>query len=171
MTVELRPYSSADAAATRGAFVEAIRRTAAAHYMSEQLAAWAGGADDLVAWNTSRSAAWTVVAVVDGRVVGFSDLTADGVLDMLYVHPDAGGRGVARALIETVLDEAREHGASRATRPSPHLPHPPFARLGFTLDAENPSNRVRGVVVPNCDMSIELHGAVRPGPRHGTATP
>lgn len=156
MATVLRRYEEHDAAATAEAFQEAIRVTAAKHYSPAQVDAWAGGVIDLVAWSARRAAAWTVVAEADGDVVGFSDLTSDGELDMLFVHPVAAGRGFARLLVEAVLGEARQRGlrtvgtrASRAARPA-------FERLGFVVDAENTENRVRGVRVPNYDMHVDL---------------
>lgn len=69
-----------------------------------------------------RTAAWTVVAEADGKVVGFSDLTSDGVLDMLFVHPDFGNHGVGRQLVESVLTGARQRGLSAVATPPVGLP-------------------------------------------------
>ena len=41
----------------------------------------------------------------DGEGVGgFADLVGDGLVDMLFVHPRAGGQGVARALITAITE-------------------------------------------------------------------
>lgn len=152
----LREYRHSDAAVTAGVFQAAIRTTAALYYDQDQIEAWGGGQIDVARWDLNRSTAWTVVAELDGAVVGFSDLTADGELDMLFVHPAVGGRGIARHLVTAVLAEARRRGmevvathASRAARPA-------FERFGFVVDAENSRNMVRGVAVPNFDMHVQL---------------
>lgn len=88
--------------------------------------------------------------------MGFSDLVDGGLLDMLFVHPDAGGRGVARALVTAVLDHAREVGLTRIVTHASRAARPAFERFGFVLDEENPQNVVRGVCVPNYDMHIDL---------------
>src|SRR3954452_24801180 len=105
---ELRAYRSPeDVETTFGVFQAAIRQTAAAVYRPDQVEAWAGPARaDLSGWDVRRQRASTVVAVVDGTVVGFTDLLPDGLVDMLFVHPGAGGRGVARALLTAVELEA-----------------------------------------------------------------
>lgn len=54
------------------------------------------------------------VAEVDGRIVGCSALhfTWSDMAEVrsLAVHPDSGGKGVGRALVEANISEARAHG-------------------------------------------------------------
>ncbi len=100
------------------------------------------------------------MAVVDGRVVGFSDLVDGAVLDMLFVHPDAGGRGVAKALVGAVLEHARQIGSERIETQASRSARPAFERFGFVVDAVQPDNRVRGVTVPNVRMHIDVTGTV-----------
>ena len=156
MPVTLRPYRDTDAEPTWQVFHAAVRVTAAADYTPEQLAAWSPDEVDLEAWGRRRAAAWTMVAVAGERVVGFSDLTDDGVLDMLFVHPDAGGRGVARMLVEAVLNEARRRGLTRVVTHASRTAWPAFERFGFVVERENPDNSTRGVGVPNFDMHLDL---------------
>jgi len=96
------------------------------------------------------------VAEVDGHVVGFSDLTEGGEVDMLFVHPDAGGRGVVQALLTRVLAEARRRGVDRVTTRASRVARPVFERLGFTVAEANDANMIRGVVVPNYVMVVDL---------------
>lgn len=153
----IRAYQASDARATHDAFANAIRVTASQHYDQTQINAWAPTAVvDLAAWNARRVEAWTVVALLDGRGVGFSDLADGGLLDMLFVRPDAGGRGVARALVTAVLDHARAVGLSSVVTHASRVSRPAFERLGFVVDAENLHNMVRGVAIPNYDMHIDL---------------
>lgn len=153
----LRPYRPDDAPATLAVFDNAIRVTAAQFYDRTQIDSWAPTSEvDLVAWNARRAKAWTVVAELDDRVVGFSDLAVGGLLDMLFVHPDAGGQGVARALVAAVLDHAREMGLRRVTTHASRAARPAFVRFGFVVDEENLRNMVRGVCVPNYEMHIDL---------------
>ena len=79
-------------------FYDTVHAVNARDYTPEQLDAWAGGAVDLDAWDRSFRAHTTLVAVADGHIVGFGDITGDGYLDRLYVHKDWQGRGVATAL-------------------------------------------------------------------------
>ncbi|GAA3882774.1 GNAT family N-acetyltransferase [Tessaracoccus defluvii] len=156
MPVTLRPYRDTDAEPTWQVFHAAVRVTGAMDYTPEQLEAWSPDEVNLEAWGRRRAAAWTLVAVDGDRVVGFSDLTDDGVLDMLFVHPDVGGQGVARLLVEAVLGEARRRGLTRVVTHASRTARPAFERLGFVIDRENPDNWTRGVRVPNFDMHLDL---------------
>lgn len=154
----IRPYQSPqDTEATFGVFQSAIRETASAVYSPAQVEAWAGPArTDLTGWDARRKAAFTLVAEVDDTVVGFADLLPDGLVDMLFVHPRAGGQGVARALITAVTEEARARGVPELRTFASLSAQPVFARLGFTLVADRPENTVGGVVVPNAEMHCVL---------------
>lgn len=156
MTVMLRPYRDSDAEQTWRVFHAAVRTTATADYTAEQVTAWSPDEVDLDVWGRRRGQAWTIVAVAEDRVVGFSDLTDDGVLDMLFVHPEFGGLGVARSLVTAVLQEARRRGFARVETHASRTARPAFERFGFLVVKENPDNMTRGVRVPNFDMVMNL---------------
>jgi len=59
---------------------------------------WATGTIDERDWNASLSAHRTLIAELDGIIVGFADLAEDGYLDRLYVHRAYQRRGIATAL-------------------------------------------------------------------------
>ncbi|TCO13866.1 putative acetyltransferase [Kribbella steppae] len=152
----MRTYEPEDAEPTWEAYFRAIRDTASKDYSSEQVAAWAPESVDLVEWNERRSAAHTFVAVIDERVVGFSDVTDDGLLDMLFVHPDASGRGAARALVEAVIVKARELGLSELHTHASRTARPAFERFGFEVERANAHNWIRGENLPNYDMHLKF---------------
>ncbi len=156
MTPTIRPYEARDAESTWQAYRRAIHDTASRDYNPAQIAAWAPDSVDLVAWNERRLGAHTFVATIDDRVIGFSDVLPDGLLDMLFVHPEAGGRGVARALVDTVIGKARELGLSRLHTHASRTARPAFERFGFVVDRPNPQNWVGGQNVPNYDLHLDL---------------
>lgn len=80
----------------------------------------------------------------------------DGLLDMLFVHPDHGGRGVARALVGAVVQEARRRGLRRVHTRASITARPAFERFGFVADRENPAVWVRGQRFTNYDMHLDL---------------
>lgn len=110
--VDIRSYESADAAATLRIFQDAILVTAAADYTPEQLAVWARPGDrKLSDWDRSMLARDSLVAMIDGRVAGFSDVNAEGYIDMMFVAPECARRGVARGLLAFLEHRARADGA------------------------------------------------------------
>ncbi|MCE5291612.1 MAG: GNAT family N-acetyltransferase [Nocardiaceae bacterium] len=54
-----------------------------------------------------------LVAERDSTIIGFATVTADGELDDLFVAPECQRQGVATALIEQLVSEARESGIRR----------------------------------------------------------
>jgi phosphinothricin acetyltransferase len=92
------------------------------HYVTESTALFdlvPRTLDDQVRWIDEHSGGHpALVAVLDGRVVGFGSLTtfrsrpayATTVEDSVYVAPGLGGRGVGRKLLEALVGRARDHG-------------------------------------------------------------
>lgn len=152
----VREYTPQDAKPTWDVYFRAVRDTASKDYSPEQVAAWAPESVDLRVWNKRRSSAHTFIATVAGRVVGFSDVTDAGLLDMLFVHPQAGGRGVARALVSAVISSARKMGLPRLVTHASRTARPVFERFGFEVDRANEDNWIRGQNLPNYDMHLEL---------------
>lgn len=134
--MELRAYTADDAEATAVIFLRAVRETAPVHYTPEQVAAWAADYDDLDSWAAARSAADTLLAVMGGHVVGFSDLDDRGYIDMLFVDPDVGRQGVASGLLRSVVAMARERGLPALTTFASLTSRPVFERQGFVVTGE-----------------------------------
>jgi putative acetyltransferase len=125
--MELRAYRDEDCGATRAVFERAVRLTASGDYSDEQVEAWAPsdfGSSDLADWGVERAAALTVVAAEGDELLGFSDLVDGRLLDMLYVDPAAGRRGIATALLTEIVSLAapRAPQRSRPTQASPPAP-------------------------------------------------
>ncbi|MFK4090080.1 GNAT family N-acetyltransferase [Kribbella sp. NPDC020789] len=159
MATTLRSYVPADAVPTWRVYYAAVRRTAIRDYTEEQVRAWAPDeADvDFEVWAARRAAAHTYVACVDDTVVGFSDFTDDGLLDMLFVHPDHSGQGIARLLVTKIQHEAAAHGLTRLITHASRTARPAFESFGFVVDRDNPTNQTRtGVLIPNYDMHYDL---------------
>lgn len=151
----IRPYADADAAATLDVFLRAVSTTARQDYTAGQIAAWAGGDRELTAWNRARHAANTRVAVVGGRVAGFTDVTEGGYIDMLYVDPCHGRTGIASALLEWAAATARAAGAQQLSTFASITAAPFFAARGFAVEEER-TPVVRGVPLTNYRMSRPL---------------
>jgi putative acetyltransferase len=156
--MELRPYRDEDCGATRAVFERAVRLTASGDYSEEQVEAWAPagfGASDLVDWAAERASAQTVVAAEGDEVLGFSDLVDGSLLDMLYVDPSAGRRGIATALLTEIVSVARAAGTSEIETYASLTARPIFERHGFAV-IEQRTAHVRGVSMTNFRMRRPL---------------
>ncbi|WP_427892838.1 GNAT family N-acetyltransferase [Kribbella sp. GL6] len=156
MTVSVRSYRPEDAEPTWESYFHAVRDTASKDYSPEQVAAWAPEQVDLEEWDARRAAAHTFVALINDQVVGFGDVTGDGLLDMLFVHSSATGRGVARALVSAVVAKARSLGLVELHTHASRTARPAFERFGFEVTRANDENWIRGQNLPNYDMRLRL---------------
>ena len=98
MELLIRTYRSSDAPALARLFYETVHSVNLRDYTLEQADAWAPRQIDLTAWDRSLARHFTVVALEDGRTIGFGDMAPDGYLDRLYVHRDFQRRGAASAI-------------------------------------------------------------------------
>lgn len=145
----LRRYVTTDLDGVIEVFQRAIREVACRDYDPAQVAAWSKvERDDWEPWRLTRP---TWVAVLGEQIVGFSDLEADGHLDMMFVHPAHQGIGIASMLLATVEDAARQQGLARIFTEASITARPFFQRRGFLLDAQQQVTK-RGETFTNFRM-------------------
>lgn len=133
MNLKLRSYQGEDLDGVIEVFQTAVQRVASAFYTPAQIAAWAPEPVDREGWAERRASRATWVVEVAGKIVGFSDLEADGHVDMLFTHADFQGRGVARLLLAKVEKEARKVGLLRLYTEASFSARPVFERYGFQI--------------------------------------
>lgn len=154
--LEIRRYLPGDAATTLTIFTTSITHTAAGDYSPEQTQAWAQpGERDPGAWNDSMTGRSSFVAIWDGQVVGFSDVTDRGYIEMLFVAPEHLGCGIARALLREAERRARERDASALTADVSITARRFFERHGFSVERRQEPVR-RGVRLVNFRMRKSL---------------
>ena len=144
----LREYTKTDCAELAELFYDTVHTVNAKDYTQEQLDAWATGKVNLEAWNESFQAHHTVVAEMDGKIVGFGDIDETGYLDRLYVHKDYQRRGVATAICDA-LEQNTE--AAEFTTHASITARPFFEKRGYTVAREQQVER-RGVWLTNFVM-------------------
>lgn len=147
--IDLRRYVTEDLDAVIEVFQRAIREVASRDYNPAQIAAWS--TVDRDAWEPWRLTRPTWVATDGACVVGFSDLEADGHLDMMFVHPDYQGMGVATLLLRQVAAAAIEQGLKRIFTEASLTARSFFEKRGFVVDAEQVVGK-RGAWMTNFRM-------------------
>ncbi|MBP2487699.1 putative acetyltransferase [Rhizobium leguminosarum] len=89
--------------------------------------------EDRGLWAERRISRPAWIAEFDGQPAGFSDLTGDGCLDMMFVHPEFQGLGIASHLLSRVEGEALKLGFSRIYTEASRTARPFFERKGFRV--------------------------------------
>ena len=156
--IAIRQYRPADAAATMAIFLAAVTETAAADYSPEQIQAWARpDTRELSTWHAAMHVRNSYVATVDGEPAGFSDVDAQGYIEMMFVAPHHLRLGVARHLLGHVEAHARAEELTALTANVSITARPFFERYGFVVVAEQRPVMV-GVQLTNFAMKKNLPG-------------
>lgn len=150
--MRLRLYRAGDLPALLVLFYDTVHTVCAGDYTPAQLDAWAPKEREEAAWDASLRSRTTLVAEEDGVLLGFGNIGSDGYLDLLYVHKDHQGRGVAAVLcnfLETLypVEKVTVH-ASETARPF-------FEKRGYRVLRPQQVER-RGQVLTNYVMEKEL---------------
>jgi putative acetyltransferase len=146
----IRRYVPEDALATLLLFTRSVREIARRDYSLEQVMAWAPGTLEVIEWNERRLSTGTIVSELDGAIAGFSDVSADGYIDMMFVDPAYTRRGVASALLRSLLTEVPVPLWTNASITARGF----FETHGFEV-VEDQKVELRGQVLTNYRMRLE----------------
>ncbi|WP_285710175.1 GNAT family N-acetyltransferase [Erythrobacter oryzae] len=152
MDYATRPARPEDGPALTAITLAAIRETARAAYSPEQVEAWSARVAQSARIAGAFAGDFVRVAVdqADSPVAYFV-LEADGHLDMLYCHPDHGGRGLGRRLLAEAELAARALDLTRLLTEASELARPVFARAGYTLLHR------RNFTIPHEGREVAIH--------------
>ncbi len=143
----VRNYKLADIKILSELFYNTVHTVNAKDYTPNQLNAWASGRIDRKAWNKSFEEHYTLVAEIDGKIVGFGDIDDSGYLDRLYVHKDYQGQGIATA----ICDRLEEHAKDDITVHASITAKPFFEGRGYAVVKEQEVER-DGILLTNYKM-------------------
>jgi putative acetyltransferase len=135
MPIDVRRYRSSDLAGLIALFRDTVRRINGRDYSQQQVMAWAPDDIDARQWRHRFDSKEVWVADLDGAPVGFVDVARDGLIDMLYVHADHQGVGIASRLLRTVEASARGRGLLRLFTEASITARPFFEHRGFRVIA------------------------------------
>lgn len=135
--LSLRPFLPADTPALAALFRASIAELTGEDYDEEQQEAWAAAADDEEAFGARLAGALTLVALRAGAPVGFVAVKDDSHIDLLYVHPEAAGSGVARLLCDAVETLAKGRGKPALTVDASDTALGFFQHRGYTPERRN----------------------------------
>ena len=135
MPIDVRRYRSNDLTGLIALFRDTVRRINGRDYSQQQVMAWAPDEIDARKWmhRFDNKVVW--VADLDGAPVGFVDVARDGLIDMLYVHADHQGVGIASLLLRTIEASAQARGLLRLFTEASITARPFFEHRGFRVIA------------------------------------
>lgn len=152
--VQVRAFTDTDIDAIVSLFYETVHEVNKRDYLQEQLDAWASQDDKplkLQIWGQSMRQNIAYVAEIDGKLVGFSDLTPHGLLDRLYVHKDFQRQGIASALVNRLEEAARHAGMVEIDTEASITAKPFFESRGYRVVLAQEVER-RGIKLVNFKM-------------------
>ena len=153
--VDVRRYQSGEEAELWNIYYGAIHRVCSRDYTPEQVSAWAPADFDAKTWAVSVAQLNPYVAVLNSRLVGYTEIQSDGLIDHFFVHPDYQGCGVGAALMNRIFSVATGLGISRLYSHVSKTAQPFYQRFGFQVIAQN-TPVIRGVALSNATMEKHL---------------
>ena len=153
----LRPFLPADTPVLAAIFAAAIQELTGDDYDDEQQEAWASAADDEEEFGKKLAGELTLIASLKNAPVGFASLKGKDHIDMLYVHPNAAGQGVASALLDALEKLARARGAEKLTVDASDNAQEFFRKRGYVAQQRN-SVTINGEWLANTTMQKALGG-------------
>ncbi len=151
MTFAIRSFVPSDADARLQLFRECVHRVNVRDYTSEQIEAWAPPEMDATMWAKRFEGRFACVACEGAIIGGFTDITRDGHLDRLFVSAVHQRQGIARGLVERLLQHAEQQGFEYVTTEASITAKPFFEAMGFVVTKQQ-LVECRGVSMTNFKM-------------------
>ncbi|NEW06389.1 GNAT family N-acetyltransferase [Paenibacillus sp. SYP-B3998] len=156
--MEIRKFRDTDISQIISLFYETVYTINKKDYSPEQLDAWAPKDElelKLKTWKQLMKLNITYVAEINGKIVGFSDMTHEGHLDRLYIHKDFQRQGIASTLLNILESEARRLGLVEMETEASITARPFFERQRYRITQSQTVER-RGIELVNFKMSKQL---------------
>jgi putative acetyltransferase len=153
--MEIRRYKPGEEGAVWNVYFTATRESVARDYHTDLIDRWAPHDLDMQSWVRRLAQKNPLVAVVDGEIVAMAEIDTNGFIDYFYVRPRWQGRGIGKALLETVEAEAAGLGVMLIFADVSITAKSFFVSRGFCL-TETRSNIILGHPAPNFRMEKRL---------------
>jgi len=149
--IEIRKYQESDALDLWAIFYHTVRNVNLRDYSQAQVEAWAPDDFSSEIWQRKMNLLSPFVAEIDGKIVGYSDLQENGLIDHFFCHHEHQGKGVGRQLMEHVLRIGELQGITRFYSEVSITARPFYERFGFKVKQEQ-TIEVRGQKLRNFVM-------------------
>ncbi|WP_279205609.1 GNAT family N-acetyltransferase [Obesumbacterium proteus] len=131
--IQFRLFEHSDALSLRQVYESAVSQLTVGEYNLAQRTAWIQASADPKYWLRVLERIQPTVTLVDGKVAGYFDLQPDGLIDHFYVAASFAHQGVARAMMDEILQRAKLCDLSETHAYVSLTAQPFFTRYGFEV--------------------------------------
>ena len=136
-------------------FRDTILHVNLGHYTPDQVRAWSNAANNLDRWAEKITTQHVLVAEKADQIIGFGSLRND-YIDLLYIHKDFQGEGIASMIYSILENKARQDGMQALATDASFTAKRFFEKKGFIFVTTR-SYKIDGVEISNCRMVKSLH--------------
>jgi putative acetyltransferase len=129
----LRQANSTEIGKITQLFYETIQAVNSRDYPQDEIDDWSSWHTNYDEWNVRMREQYFIVAILDDGIVGFASLATDGYLDVMYVHKDWQGQGIASRLLSELEKKAREQNNREIYSEVSITAKPFFENRGFVV--------------------------------------
>lgn len=147
----VREYRLFDTQAIMKLFYDTVHDINIQDYTIEQVNAWAQSDMNYEVWHKRSQAKLPYIAEINGEIVGFGELEADGHINCFYCHSKYQRMGIGSKLLSLMENIASLRGVKRLYTEASITAKPFFLFKGFSIVREQ-QVQLRGVLFQNYVM-------------------
>ncbi|NBI06370.1 GNAT family N-acetyltransferase [Senegalia massiliensis] len=151
----IRKYDEKDLKEVLQLFYNTVHSINIKDYTLEQVNAWAPKIPEKKKWENFLYENKTSVAVINQKIVGFSDLREDGYLNTMYVSKNHQGQGIATILLSGIEQEAQNLSITKLTTEASITAKDFFRKRGFNI-VEKQNKKHNNMVFVNYIMEKNI---------------
>jgi putative acetyltransferase len=149
--LHIRRYRAGEELALFKVYHSAIHLVASRDYSPDQIQAWAPSDLDTARWTTRIRGINPFVAELNGELVGYADLQANGYIDHFFVSGHHPRCGIGSLLMRHLLKEAHLVGLTELSSDVSRTAQAFYEKFDFVV-VEQRMPEIRGVAIPNAFM-------------------
>jgi putative acetyltransferase len=153
--MKIRKYKSGEEKEIWELYRNTVLKVVSKDYDLESVKQWAPQNKDMNEWRSRLEIKQPYVAEVDGVLVGFAELEADGHIDCFYCHHLWIGKGVGKALFHRIEQEAKKQSIQNLYLEASITAKEFFLKNGFEIIKEENKN-IRGAIAKRYIMTKNL---------------
>ena len=151
-TIIIRQYIPDDAQQLANIFYYTIHNINIQDYTEDQINAWAPSSSlKVTGWMKKWETIKPLIALMDNKIVGFTEFEANGHIDCFYVHHEYQRIGIGSSLMNEVFNKANDLNLKRLFADVSITAKPFFESKGFKVVTQQ-NKDIRGVILTNFAM-------------------